>query len=473
MASARRRLARRYPGILAPGDGYVLIGGSLALLATIGGFWAYATAVSPDQWVPVLVFVGLMTVSAPIVYWLSPRDTRLRRLLILGLVLKLFAVFPRYLVNEVTYEGNSDAGQYHRAGQVFYQNVHEEGSWSLDGSTIDAYSDETRIIGYITGLVYLAVGTSEMGGYLAFSWVCWFGLVCFYRSFRVAYPNAPPRLAALLIFFLPSMLYWPSSLGKDAVMVAGLGLFTLGIARLVTSSKPLLGLAYLVPSAALVLAIRPHLLLVALIGVGASMVARNASGSRTGAASTARVVLLLALIPLLLVGMTRVDDLFGSVQDGNNFTVTEALDRTGDQTSVGGSAFETRPINSLLDVPVAVVSVLYRPFPFEVSSIAVLISSLESTFLLVMTFAAGRWIWRVVPAMYRHPFSAFCGGYVLAFIFAFSNIGNAGILARQRVQMFPVLMLLVAAAREHHRVAVELSKASETEPDRPVLLADA
>ena len=369
-------------------------------------------------------------------------------------------------MNEELYKGEADAGQYQQAGEIFYLNYHETGKLSIDGSRIATLPTETRSIGYVAGALFLVTGTTYVGAYITFTWLCWIGLFCFFKAFRVAYPNAPPNLAAVLIFFLPSMLYWPSSIGKDAIMVFCIGVLTLGITRILTGTRTLLGLSLVIPSAALMLQVRPHLVLVAVVGVMASMVARNASHARPQAAVASRVVLLVAFVPLLLVGLSRMDQFFGSSQDGNNFTVASALDRTSAQTSIGGSSFQTQPVENPLDFPVATFSVLYRPFPVEVNSLPVLISSLEGTALLIGTIGSIRWIWRVGPAMRDNAFAAFCGAYVLAFVFAFSNVGNAGILARQRVQMFPLLMLLmllmllVAAAGEHHRVHVELADAT-------------
>jgi hypothetical protein len=445
--AARRALL----GVFVPGDGAVVVGGSILVIGTMAAFWAFATTVSPDIWVPMLVATGLTIVSVPIALWAGEGNRTLRRLLVLALILKLLAVFPRYYMNEEVYGGSADSGQYHVAGQVMYLNVHEEGEWSLEGAAIDTYSDETRVVGYVTGVVYLVVGTSKVGGYMAFSWLCWLGLVWFFRAFRIAYPNAPPILPAALLFLLPSMLYWPSSIGKDALMVCALGLLSLGFARLLTPSRAGLGLLYLLPSAALILQVRPHLLMVALVGGAVSLVARNATRTKAATAAASRILILVALVPLLVLGMGRMDDLFGSSADDSGFSVTNALERTTEQTSQGGSAFETQAVTNPLDLPVAVVSVLYRPFPFEVNSAPVLISSLEGTLLLVLTLAAGRWIWRIGPATLRHPFTAFCAGYSLAFVFAFSNVGNAGILARQRVQLFPLVVLLVGAAwAQHH-----------------------
>lgn len=468
---ARRWRRQHLAGVLAPGDGTVLVGGGVAVVVAVGGFWAFATGVDPDTWVPLLLVICLTTISVPLCLWLGRGDRRLRTILLVGLALKLLCVVPRYAVNEYLYDGEADAGNYHQAGTQLYQNVREDGEWSLEGAVIEDYSAETRAVGYFTGTLYLVVGTTYFGGYLVFGWVCWIGMVFTFRAFRVAFPNAPPHLAAALIFFLPSMLYWPSTVGKDVVMVLSLGVMTLGLARLLTPDRPLRGLALLLPSAWLMLQVRPHLLLIVMVGAAAGSLAWGSRRRRTAVSIASRVLVLAALVPGLMVGLSRVDDAFGATGEEGGFSVGAALDQTSDQTSIGSSAFETEPVDGPLDVPLAVVSVLYRPFPFEVQSLPVLVSSLEGTALLVATFLCGRWIWRVGPAAFRHPFAAFCAAYVLAFVFAFSNIGNAGILARQRTQMFPVLMLLVAAAREHHRMAVELPVVDEHDDEVPTSLA--
>ena len=369
----------------------------------------------------------------------------------MAFALKLLCVLPRYAMNEIAYDGAADAGMYHEAGQALRENG-GEGNWSFDGAFIQRFPDETQAVGYVLGALYVVTGASQMTGYLVFSWLSWLGLVFVFRAFRIGFPNAPPRLAAALIFFLPSTLYWPSSIGKDAVMLFAIGLVTLGVSRLMSGQRPALGLAWLGLGGAAMLQIRPHLVLVALVGGAAAMIATRSGLERTRHPLVARLVLLAALVPALAFGMGRMDDVFGAPSDGDSFSVANALDRTAERTEVGGSAFETQAVSSPLDLPAATVTVLYRPFLFEANNLAALISALEGTALLVLTAVAGRWLWRAGPAMARSPLAAYCGAFSLAFVIAFSNVGNAGILARQRVQMFPLLLLLVAAAAEHRRL---------------------
>lgn len=463
-----RRWRRRHAGWFAPGEARLVLLAGAAIVGGVGGFWAFAASVSSDVWVPALVFAGLLLISVPICVVVARQDSRLQRLLLLSLILKLLFVFVRYGVNETVYDGSADSHAYHAAAQNFYVNVHAEGRWSTEGV---GGSSETQFLGYVAGVVSLVVGPTLLGGFLAFSWLAWIGLLCVFKAYRIAYPNAPPYLAAGLVLLLPSVLYWPSSIGKDAFMVLCIGLVTLGVARLLTPDRPVWGLVLVVPASYLMLQVRPHLLMIALVGGAASILARRGGQGRSRLSAVGRGLLLVALVPALFFGLDRMEDKFGEGPDEHGreqgFTVSGALARTEDQTTTGGSSFETRPISSPVDVPLSTITVLYRPFPFEVTSSTAMISAVEGTFLLVMTFAAGRWIWRMVPATRSHPFTAFCVAYVVAFIFAFANVGNAGILARQRVQMLPLLMVAVAAAREHHRVHVEVGESDPGSEDVP------
>jgi hypothetical protein len=437
----------------AQGDFWPTVFGGGIVISAIFGFWAFATGVTPDIWVPAVIFLALVVVSIPICIRTAgrPIDRRLLKILLLAFTLKMLCVFPRYAVSEYVYKGDGDAYGYFDGGRVLYDNVHH-GHWSLEGSLIAPFPDETRTVGYVTGVLFLVFGTTYMGGYIIFTWLSWLGLVFFFRAFRIAFPNAPPYRGAVLIFLLPSVLYWPSSLGKDAVMVFAIGLMTLGLSRLLTPSKPLVGILWAAGGGYLISMIRPHLLAIALVGVVVSFLARNASDRPTRSRIAVRILLLVLLVPGLFFALSRLDHAFGTEKSAN-ISISQVLDKTNQQTSIGGSSFETEPVKSPLDVPTAIFSVVYRPFIFEARSLPVFISAAEGSALLVLTVVSIRWIWRIGPAMYRHPFAAYCGAYVVAFVIAFSNVGNAGILARQRVQMFPLLMVLVAAAHEHYRLA--------------------
>jgi hypothetical protein len=453
----------------APNEAIPTLVGGVLILSAISAFFVYASRGNADNWVPILVAVNLLVIGYLICRWLSDagRDKRLFTILMFAFILKLLCTGPRYYLLEGVYSGEGDAFGYDIAGRLFVDNVRHHGQWSIEGSQMAAFPRETRFVAYLTGCLFLLVGTTYFGAFLLYAMISWLGIVCFFRAYRIAYPNAPPYLAAKLLFFLPSTLFWPSSPGKEGVMVFFIGLFTLGMARLLTRTNVVLGAIQAFLGAYLMLQVRPHLMLISMVAVGASMLsvteARDEVTKRSGRVKGAafRIVMLLLLVPALSSSLGRLDTLMGT-QEGGTMSIDQSLNETIARTEIGGSAFKTRPVRTPVDLPAAIVTVLYRPFPFEAHNVPALIASSEGVLLLVLTVKSGRWIWRVGPAMYRNQFAAFCGVYVLGFVVAFSNIGNAGILSRQRTQMFPLLLLVACAAKEHERTHTPPTPVLET-----------
>src|SRR5207302_1290095 len=82
----------------------------------------------------------------------------------------------------------------------------------------------------------------------------------------ITYPDGDLRRYALLVFFFPTLLFWPSSIGKEAFMILALGAAALGAAQLfVGRFRGLVWLALGLWGAAVV---RPHMALI----VGAGLV---------------------------------------------------------------------------------------------------------------------------------------------------------------------------------------------------------
>jgi hypothetical protein len=51
----------------------------------------------------------------------------------------------------------------------------------------------------------------------------------------------------------------------------------------------------------------------------------------------------------------------------------------------------------------------------------------------------------------RNPYVAFALVYSVLFVVAFSNVGNFGILTRQRAQLFPLVLLVLAVPSARRR----------------------
>ena len=120
---------------------------------------------------------------------------------------------------------------YKRQGALLAESF-RAGHFALPFSPITG----TNFIRVVTGAVYTVFGPTRLGGYMAFGWFSFLGLFLFYRAFTIAMPEGRSRTYARLVFFLPSLVFWPSGIGKEAWMVFALGVAAFGAARLLSGS---------------------------------------------------------------------------------------------------------------------------------------------------------------------------------------------------------------------------------------------
>lgn len=417
-------------GLLLPAFG-------LAVLLVMPPFGGLAAVITTAPAVMVLILLYLPVVAA-----MARREAEVKvaRAIWIGFGLKLIGFVLRYLVISGVY-GAGDSTGYHRAAATLAR-AYRQGDFSVPVPG-DARGPGTLNLRVILGLIYTVTGSSLLVGALVFSLLSFTGLVLCVKAFRLAVPNGDHVRYARLVLLLPSMLFWPSTIGKDAWMLMGIGFVVYGAARLYTRSFG--GLAFVAIGSIALTLIRPHIALVTFGAAAAALVFRRAGYARRQRMNL--VGKLLLLIPLgfaslmLLTGaqtFLRVDDLS---LDG----VEAAGAKVGERSDKGGSAFTPVPVASPVDLPLAFVTVLFRPSPIEASNTLSFGIALEGTYLLLFTVVAWRRILAGLRSLPRSPFLVLCGLYTLAFVIAFSNIANFGILARQRVQVFPFFFAFLAA----------------------------
>ena len=350
-------------------------------------------------------------------------------LLTAALSLKIIATWARYQVGSSVYE-RSDANNYDTYGRQW------AGQYLSNGRLppgIKSWSG-TNFVRLVVAEVYNLVGPSKFAGFIVFSWIGFLGLVLFWRAFRRVYPNGE-RTYFYLVMFAPSLTYWPSSIGKEAIVIFGVGLATYGFARALTRSV-LVGTALLAAGIVLVTYVRAHVALTILIGMFAASLLRKRG----------RGQLIAGLVSMLALGVVAVY----VAQQANTYfktSVSDASQLSGtlanavDRTSTGNSEFKPVPIQSPADFPYAAVTVLFRPFPWEGGSPQELLTSLESlAYAGALVFAGHRVFSRVRR---DQPMAIYAVTTSVVFIVLFSNFANFGILARQRTQVLPFLFVLL------------------------------
>lgn len=444
VSAARRRLGSAAPGMVA-----------VAVVACYSGTLVWAMSTRPyDTWGAVVFGPVLLLVSVPLLRRATRDEPPEVFWVLLGaLALKLVAAMVRYAVAAELYDGVADARSYAEEGERLAA-AYRHGVLSAD---LGRGFVGTGAVRMLTGIVFAVTGRTSLGGNMVFSWWAFWGLVGFYKAFRTAIPDGDHRRYALLLFFLPSLLYWPSSIGKDAWMLLGLGVAAFGAARLIARQRP--ALPYLAAGLTATAIVRPHVTALVCAGLVAAYTLRRSPRTRPLIGPLAKPLGLMALLLIMAVIVQQAQTYFG-VEDEPGTGATTVLDNTAEQTDDGGSSFEPLNARSVTDIPAAVVAVLFRPFPWEAHNAQALLSSLEGLVLLFLMVGAGRRLSRLPQLVRRRPYVVLVLVYVVLFCVAFSSFGNFGILTRQRVQLLPFALMLLAIPRTRVTRVIDVTDAS-------------
>ena len=180
-----------------------------------------------------VVIVGaiLIAVSLPIARRLGATegDPRLVTLLMIGLILHFLAAPAQIFVDNHAYHGVADFSGYVHQGAELSVNFRSFHFTTAGAGLRSALGDGS--VSIAAGIIFSLVGVNELATFWVFAWFSWLGAIFFYRAFCLTFPEGEHRRYALMLFLLPSLLFWTSDVSKEAVMMLALGITSLGGAR--------------------------------------------------------------------------------------------------------------------------------------------------------------------------------------------------------------------------------------------------
>ena len=428
---------------MSSGDSRLSTGTIMTAGLAVAALWIVTLIVAMDRstydiWGAVVIGPMLFLVTLPLLSRQARRegDSRLFWLLFLALVAKLFfGTLIRYYITIDVYHG-ADARGYHFEG-IRISNLFLHGNFDPGLRTVFT----TNFINLATGILYTIIRPTLMGGFFVYSWIAFIGTFYFYRAFVLAVPEGRNKTYARLLFFLPSMLYWPSSIGKDAWLMFGLGIAAYGGAVALTGlwRRALFPLTFGLAAAAMV---RPHTAAGIAIGLVVAFAIKRSSGGLYRRGPIAKLVSL-AFLAAVAYGIILLTQQFLVGKDIAGGGVTSILEKTSEITSKGGSSFTTYSATSPRGLVLGTITVLFRPFVIEASNPQMLGSALEGAFLLALTAWRIRWLITALKGVRRMPYLVIMIAYAGVSIIALSAVGNFGILTRQRTLIFPAYLALL------------------------------
>lgn len=292
----------------------------------------------------------------------------------------------------------------------------------------------TQFVNFVSGSVLSLIGTTVLGEFIVFSLIGFLGLVGFAVAFRRNYPQLPLSRYVRWIWLFPSLWFWPSSVGKEAIVLAGIGLAVAGFIGRGQINWILLSLGIF-----LVFAIRPQVAAVVFLAfVFAYWLSLGGRWTVWRVAQAAAILIVGAVgiqISLAYIGAGGFD-----TEGVRNYMTTNEARRVG-----GGSSIEAVPIG-IAGIPLGIINTLFRPFPFEAGNPMVLISSLEIWFFWGIAWFRRRRLWQALKNWQSDRLVGMALPFILMYSMALGMmVTNLGIIARQRVFLFPFLFMLLEA----------------------------
>jgi hypothetical protein len=296
---------------------------------------------------------------------------------------------------------------------------------------------------FVVSFLSQGMGLSFLGCSLVFQLFGFIGLLAFDAALReVTWDKSRNiRLLATLIVFLPSVSFWSSGLGKDALSFCAMGLALWAALRL-KQRWWLLTIAVL-----LMLLVRPHMAGMLGLGLAGSFVLQR------GIPLPQRVVLggiaLSAALFLVPLGLNYA----GVGEDAGAEDVMQYIEGRQGHNLKGGGAVDI----SSMSPPVQMFTYLFRPTLIEVRNLFSLAAAVDNTILLFL-FIAGWWelVRKSLPAHLLAHNRMFLWIYSLgAWLILAMTTANLGIALRQKWMFAPMLIFLLISVIGRSRLPIE------------------
>lgn len=251
-------------------------------------------------------------------------------------------------------------------------------------------------------------------------------------------------------FLIPTVLFWSSGLLKDTITFSCFAILCYYFYKILQDKKLRWHYFIILPIAAyVILQLKSYILISFSVWVFITVILSLLKGVNK---SVFRYLLGTFLgIGMILLGYLLISYMLTSNQEYNTENLYSKVRGFHTwHTQLGGSAYdlgemEYSEVGFLKKAPAAINVTLFRPYVWEANSALLLLSSLESIFMLcIVAWALIRKRLRVFSILFRNPY--LFGGLIFCLIFAFS-IGltsyNFGALSRFKIPLMAIFTFLI------------------------------
>ena len=383
-----------------------------------------------DYALPLFIIPIFLLPVALAVLKVSDNDPILRMIMFVALAAKMAATAAFMYMAFHIYNTAADALHFSEMGAELAR-----GFTSFGNAPVLYPFWSTNFIIMLISWVYIAVGVAPPAAMVIFAVIGYWGQFFLYRAFRIAFPDQEPYTFAMMVFLLPSIVFWSAPAGKDAIILLGVGLTSYGFA-LMNRQGGTKGYLLVAAGLGVCMLVRPHIaLLLALSVIIPFVFGEHLTG-------TSGLILKIVSLPVFAYALFYLASQASSFLSVNDFSQTRQLAERVGQANATGSSFGTGSLAARLLLGPFLI---FRPFPWEASNVQSAIASLEATALLLYCYRKRQNFMSAMRLLRKDSFVTFIACYSFGFIVVFSAaMTNLGLLARQRIMMVPIALMIFA-----------------------------
>ncbi len=365
-------------------------------------------------------------------------DQRFVKLLMFSLVLHILCAPAQIFIVDHVYNGVADYTSYVDRGAFLAENL-RSGLFTFANTRITGVTSNNTV-DIISGLIQTVIGPDKLAEFVFCSGLAFLGEVCFLRAFSTTFPEVNPRRYAILLFFLPSLLFWTADMGKETVMTVALGLAAWGAARVLMRVKG--GYRLLFVGAAIGIILRPNEVLLFLAGFAIAMPFRSADVRRR-LRGIRKLLTFVTVVGGLAVALVLYEKIFH--QSGSLTSTLQQLHTNNSNTKSLTFGSSNIPYSSNpLYYPRDIYTVMFDPLPITAHGKSELLAGLENLVILGIIVGSLRQLRYTIRACRLRPYVLLCVVYSALFMYAFAALGNLGLIYRERTLLLPFLLVLLA-----------------------------
>mgnify|MGYP005749939017 CR=1 FL=1 len=309
----------------------------------------------------------------------------------------------------------------------------------------DGFSVGTQAVTALTSLFSDLLGLPLLAVFLVFNIFGFVGLLAFDGAVRFVLSDASGRVRFLgsLIVFLPSISFWSSAIGKDAIafMSAGLALW----AALHLKRRIML----MIFAVLVMLLVRPHIAAAMLVSFVIGYLLSERHSVLLWLSSTALAVagaFLILPFAISYAGLTALDP----------EALSAYVDQRQSYNQRGGGGIDI----SSMSFPVQMFTYLFRPLPFEARSLFQFAAALDNMVLLGLCVFSIRAFFKSRQAVIKGNVIFMMSFSIICWVMLAITTANLGIAVRQKWMFLPMLIVALLAFSQSRMRTPPVSQAN-------------